>query len=296
MKRRILVTGATSGIGLAVAKALVDTETELMLGCRNIVKADRIWDDIRSISAANVTIVELDLSSLESIDKFVLEVEKCITGLDILVNNAGLYMDHAKKTTNGYEMTVGVNYVGSHYLTRKLTPLLLKGNKPQIINICSRAAFFGKAETRKDQFENHSHGFRGYSDSKLMQLMSTLYLADQFAPIGISVNAVHPGGVATGIWRGKTFLMKLMRKSVSRFSRTPDEAAKSILYLIENESMRSFTGCFFENEGDQITIPPKIADIEKCAELVKLTEESIQSKVGPKKHRVFKLGERPDLD
>ena len=295
MKRRILITGATSGIGLEVAKALVNEDVQLILGCRNLKKADEIWGQVRPIGGARIEIFELDLSSFESIDKFSLEVEKSVSGLDVLVNNAGLYMDHAKKTHEGFEMTIGVNHIGSHYLTHKMIPLLLKGESPQILNVCSKAAYYGKVVKRDDFFQNHPFGFKAYSTSKLLQLMATMELAKQLKPDGISVNAIHPGGVNTNIFRGDTLIMKIVRKTNQKFTISAQEAAKSVLTFIQDEKKWKMTGGFFEKDAIRIKVNPKMIDPVVCDEWVKRTEDAILAKASPKKPKMFKLGERSEI-
>jgi NAD(P)-dependent dehydrogenase (short-subunit alcohol dehydrogenase family) len=276
MKRRIVITGATSGIGLETAKSLLGSEYDLILACRNLHKAREVWNPIIDMNPeASVRYEHLDLASFRSIEQFAEIMNHDYSSIDVLVNNAGVFMDTAQKTEEGFEMTVGVNYLGTYYLTIKLQELLKHGQSPQIINICSKAALYGRIKVSDLLFKEHPHGFKAYSASKRMLLMATKYFSKHFSKDEITVNAVHPGKVATGIWNGESLLMKLIGPINLRRYDSPEKAAKVGLFLIENEKMWHETGGFFEKLGDAILMKKSVTDNQKIQELINLTERTI---------------------
>jgi NAD(P)-dependent dehydrogenase (short-subunit alcohol dehydrogenase family) len=278
LRRIILITGATSGLGYAMAAALAHSRYELILTYRDHDKGTEICNKLISADPeAKIRMVALDLSSFKSIDAFAQEISRDYDWIDVLFNNAGLYMDVAQKTAEGFEMTVGVNYLGPYYLTRKLMPLIKRGHQPQIIQMCSFSALLGKYRDRAGIFEHHPHGYRAYLNSKLMQLMMTLYFADELKASGITVNAVNPGVVATGIWKGKSFIMRLLTyKNKERYA-SAKEAAQAGLYLIENESIRNASGKFFKNQGQQVRLGKRFFNKRWLKSLIDRSDEAISN-------------------
>ncbi len=251
MRKRIIITGATSGIGLATLKALANNKYDIILGCRNIKKAEDIIDKIISADKdAQIKIYQLDLASLESIKTFSVLIHKDYDYIDILFNNAGVFSDTKQKTEQGFEMTLGVNYIGTYYLTMLLMNIVKLGTNAQIINVCSRAALFGRFKYKDRKFENHANGFRAYSASKYMLLIITIYLAKEFEDVGIALNAIHPGDVATNIWNGDSLIMKIVGPIMKKKLLSVEEGAIAGLYLIENRPNTS--GGFYQNEGEII--------------------------------------------
>jgi len=279
MQRTIMITGATSGLGYAMADALAGRYA-LILTARQVEKGRQVLHELRSRHPETVIdLVSLDLASFVSIDACVRKLEAGYSQIDVLFNNAGLFMDHQQKTAEGFEMTLGVNHVGPAYLTWRLLPLIRQGNESQIIQMCSRAALAGRYRDRPDLFENHPHGFRAYAASKLMQLRMTQYWSTEFAAEGITVNAVHPGVVATGIWRGDSWLMRYLASKSNRYL-AADEAARSGLYLIEQPAMRRVSGRFFEKDGCEIRLRAALRDPARAGSLAGLTRSAILAKGG----------------
>ena len=273
MCKRIIITGATSGIGLGTLKVLATKDYEIILGCRNIKKAQTIVDDILNLYCnSQIHIYELDLASFNSIKSFSDSIHSDFESIDILFNNAGLYSEKKQKTKQGFEMTVGVNYIGTYFLTMLLTDLVQKGNSPQVINVCSRAALAGHISFKNGEFVNRKHGFLAYSASKYMQLITTIYLAKQFDDMGVVLSAIHPGDVATNIWNGESFIMKIMGSMMGKKLLTLKEGIVAGIYLIE--SRPNLSGGFYENRGEVITFNKYDAD--KAKALLEITNEIIR--------------------
>ncbi|MCK5130342.1 MAG: SDR family NAD(P)-dependent oxidoreductase [Clostridiales bacterium] len=273
MRTKIIITGATSGIGLGTLKALANAQYEIILGCRNLQKTETIVQEITaSNKQALIHIYHLDLASFESIRRFSDSIHRDFDSIDILFNNAGLFSDTKKETKQGFEMTVGVNYIGTYLLTMLLRDLVQKGINPQVINVCSRAALFGHISFKNGEFIKRKHGFLAYSASKYMQLLSTIYLAKRYDDMGIVFSAIHPGDVATNIWNGESFIMRTIGPLMQKNLLTLDEGIIAGIHLIENRP--DVSGGFYQMHGEEIEF--KKYDTNKAEVLIKKTNEVIQ--------------------
>ncbi len=279
MRRVVLITGATSGLGYEMAAALANSQYELILAYRNPEKGAATHRKLTEANpAASVRMLELDLSSIQSIDRFVGQVRSHYASIDVLCNNAGLYTDSHLKTAEGFELTLGVNYIGPYYLTRQLIPLLRKGCQPQILWTCSVVSLISKSYQDRDNIlHKSSRGFPAYFASKQMELMMALHLAEVLKADGITVNAFHPGIVATNIWDGESRLMHLLGKWQDKWYLPAQEAAKAGLWLIESPAARTVTGHFFEKLGQEVHLGARFRDQKWLASLANRTDTAIRA-------------------
>lgn len=274
--KTVIITGATSGIGLETARELAQLNYTLVLGCRNKQKALLIKEElIRESGNEFIEVIHLDLASFKSIYSFVEEFKRKYNKLDILFNNAGLFCDSAKKTVEGFEMTMGVNYIGNYLITNLLLDSLRDAVNARIIFISSKAAYYGSIKLKDNFFENHAHGFKAYSASKLALTLYTIYLSRKLKNDNITVNAVHPGQVATNIWKGESLLMKIMGPINKKKYDSPVLAAKTGIYLVISDDVKEITGKMFENKDQIMTYNKKILNENLMTELINYTENII---------------------
>jgi NAD(P)-dependent dehydrogenase (short-subunit alcohol dehydrogenase family) len=274
MKPLVLITGTTSGLGLATAKRLAALDMRLVLACRNTALAEQqAADMIEQTNNPNIEVMQIDMSSLESIDTFIKEFQARYDNLDILINNAGVFCDTAMTTVDGYEMTMGVNLVGTYYLTKQLVPSLKGGINPKIITVASKAGFYGKLKIKEGFLKNHAHGFKAYSASKLGQIIMTRHLAEKLHNDNITVNAVHPGEVSTGIWKGDSFLMKIMGPINRKRYASPEDACETSVYLATSESVNHISGKLFQNKSEVMDYNKKILDHELTIKLMSYLDD-----------------------
>ena len=274
--RLVLITGTTSGLGLETAKQLAAKKVHLVLAARNITLAQKQAEVmIKETGNKNIEVMHLDLSSFRSIEAFASLFTDKFESLDVLVNNAGVFCDTAKRTAEGFEMTMGVNFVGNYYLTKLLMETIKKGDHPRIVNVASKAGYYGNINVKEDFLKNHPHGFKAYSASKLAQIWMTIYLAEELKRDHVTVNAVHPGQVATGIWKGDSFLMKLVAPINKRRYANPKEACATSVYLASSDQVEESTGKLFENENQVMTYNARILDRDQMKALIAYTEKLI---------------------
>jgi len=254
-RRLAVVTGATSGIGLETARGLARAGYELVLACRNAERAAATRAAIEADTPGiAVETLRIDLASLASIRSSAAELARRHDAIDLLVNNAGVFCDTRRRTADGFEMTMGVNFLGTCLLTRLVLPLLLRAGSEvwpaRIVNVASAAAAHGRIRGGTGAFTRGPHGFRGYAGSKLALVLFTIDLANQLAGRGVTVNAVHPGDAATNIWRGDSLTMRIIGPLMRRHLRGPAEAARAVLRASTAEELNDVTGRFLDEAGE----------------------------------------------
>ena len=198
---KILITGANTGIGFATAEELVKQGQHVILACRNPQKAQIAQDKLRALGQGQVDLVSLDLNSLESTRKAADQIADQYGNLDVLINNAGLFAKTKQLTADGFEQQFGVNYLGHFLLTQKLLPVLEKAPKARIVHLASIAHWAGSIKPNKFRAEGFYNPLFYYGQSKLANLLFSNALAEQMANSTITNNALHPGGVASDIYR-----------------------------------------------------------------------------------------------
>ena len=198
---KILITGANTGIGFATAEQLVKQGQHVILACRNPQKAQDAQNKLRSLNQGQVDLISLDLNSLELTRKAANEIADRYGSLDVLINNAGLFAKTKQLTADGFEQQFGVNYLGHFLLTQKLLPVLQKAPKARIVHLASIAHWAGSIKPNKFRAEGFYNPLFYYGQSKLANLLFSNALAEQMTNSTITNNALHPGGVASDIYR-----------------------------------------------------------------------------------------------
>ncbi|NYE29592.1 NAD(P)-dependent dehydrogenase (short-subunit alcohol dehydrogenase family) [Rhodanobacter sp. K2T2] len=201
--KRAVVTGANSGIGYEAALALANAGAEVILAVRSEQKGNEALAKIRALSpGAKVRLESLDLSKLASVADFSRRLHAEGRPLDLLINNAGVMaLPQRQVTADGFEMQLGVNYLGHYALTAQLLPLLRKSPAPRVVNLSSVMHRFGKIHFDDLQLERSYTPNRAYGQSKLAMLMFALELQRRSDANGwgLMSNAAHPGIATTAL-------------------------------------------------------------------------------------------------
>jgi NAD(P)-dependent dehydrogenase (short-subunit alcohol dehydrogenase family) len=202
MDKQVLITGGNSGIGLETAKQLVARGAAVTLACRDQTKGQAALAHIKNQHPdASVSVVALDLASLDSVRECAETVLARFPKIDVLINNAGVVPTRQQHTADGYEMQFGVNYLGPVLLTHLLLPALEKAAPARIVHLSSVAHWLGRINPNTWQGRFPYLVMDAYGQSKLGNLMFSNELARRLDPRRITSNALHPGGVDTGIFR-----------------------------------------------------------------------------------------------
>ncbi|GGC56654.1 SDR family NAD(P)-dependent oxidoreductase [Hoyosella rhizosphaerae] len=257
--RRIVITGANSGIGYFTALELARSGDTVVLVCRNRAKAEAAAEAIiNEVPAASVIVEELNLADLESVKDF---AEAQTEPIDVLVNNAGVMMPPSRiETVDGFELQFGTNHLGHFALTGRLLPQLLAATSPKVVTISSVAH---KQRPHLD-FDNlqAASGYnphRAYANSKLANLLFTLELDRRARAAGsplVSCGA-HPGFSATGLYgsddgMGSNRILKVLAPLGARIvSQSAAAGAWPTLHAINHGGPGDYTGprALFETRG-----------------------------------------------
>lgn len=198
--RRVVITGASSGVGQAAALSLAGAGAGVVLGVRSRPRGDATAERILAAHPGAALSVEVvDLGALASVADFAARVGT--EAVDVLVNNAGLNArDPDARTADGFDLQVGVNYLGSWALTAGLWPALRARPGSRVVTLGSMAAARGRIEA--DFGRPRASTFRSYADSKLAQVVfaGELRRRAKAAGVGVSAAAAHPGWCQTAIF------------------------------------------------------------------------------------------------
>ncbi|HET6440557.1 MAG TPA: SDR family oxidoreductase, partial [Anaeromyxobacter sp.] len=245
--KTILLTGATSGIGLAAGLALADTGAELLLVGRDPSRLKAAQAAVRARSAAGaVSTFRCDLSSLAAVRALASDVLARHPRLDVLVNNAGGVSARRELTADGLERTFAVNHLAPYLLTRLLLDRLRESAPSRIVNVASVAHRGGELDFSDLEMARGYRTMRAYRRSKLANVLFTRELARRLSGTRVTANSVHPGVVATDIWGGAGWYARPLLALAKPFMLTPEKGAATLVHLAVSPEVESLSGAYFE--------------------------------------------------
>ncbi len=256
--KTILITGATSGIGLEAATVFATAGAHTIIVGRNPVKTAAVLAEIEQRSGSTgVEALLCDFSSQDAIRQLAAEFRNRYRRLDVLVNNAGTVHARRRLTVDGIETTFAVNHLGYFLLTNLLHDLIVASAPARIVNVASTAHYRGTLDFDDLGFEHGYAIMKAYARSKLANVLFTRELAKRLEGTGVTVNAVHPGVVATHIWDGAPAWTQPIFALVKRvFMISPAQGAATIVYLATHPDMADVSGCYFEKNRPKTPSKP----------------------------------------
>jgi NAD(P)-dependent dehydrogenase (short-subunit alcohol dehydrogenase family) len=247
MSKTILITGATDGIGRAAAKQLAEQGHHLLLAGRNPDKLTAVAQEARSGGASEVETFQADFESLQSVRKLAQSVLDSVDRLDVLVNNAGTVYDDRTTTGDDLEATFQVNHLGSFVLTEALKDLLVASAPSRIVFTSSAGHYQGTMDLEDPGFGTGGYTImRAYNRSKLANVLYARSLARELKDKGVTVNALHPGAVSTGIWSGAPRWARPLLAVAKLFMVSPDKGGARIVRLATDPDLEGTTGLYFQ--------------------------------------------------
>ncbi|WP_228423347.1 SDR family oxidoreductase [Butyricimonas faecalis] len=280
-KGLFIITGANGGMGKAITRAIAGTGVPVIMACRNVERAAEVRDEIvRETGNGRVELHRLDLASVASIRSFV----DGLNGREVrvLVNNAGIMCRDFSTTEDGVETTVGVNYMGTWLLTNWLLPNMGRSGRSRIINTSSVTCKMGKVGDHFFALDpEHYRRFKAYPDSKLAILMFTTELARRLQGRAITVNAVDPGVVNTGMITMHRWYDPLADIFFRPFIKSPERGAMTAILLATSDRYANVSGGFFKSKR-QVGLPQSALDVEACRKLWSQTEQFVAELVRSK--------------
>jgi NAD(P)-dependent dehydrogenase (short-subunit alcohol dehydrogenase family) len=248
-----IITGATSGVGLAAARRIAKGGAHLILACRNQEKAEGVKAEIQQNYQVQVDLVQVDFSNLPRVREAALDILKKFARIDVLINNAGLHTTQRTLTNDGLETVFCVNHLASFLFTRLLLDRLIESAPARILQINSQGHRFGGLDLTDLNWEMRRYkGLQGYGASKTAQLLTTWELADQLQGSGVTINAMHPGAVATNIGMNNGLLYQwYQRYLLFPLLKGPEISGEAIYYLVAAPEMADVSGRFFNQTIDE---------------------------------------------
>jgi NAD(P)-dependent dehydrogenase (short-subunit alcohol dehydrogenase family) len=192
----------------------------------------------------------------------------------VLINNAGVFCWKREETEEGFEKTMGVNYLGHFLLTNLLLPILKQTPGARIFNVSSNAYFQGKIDLNDLHLKKKYKGVNAYNSSKLAVVLFTQELAERLKETDVTVNALHPGHAATNIWNmwpGKWY-QALLFKILKMLMKPTVEAAQNSIYLASSDEVKGITGKYFDNKKTK-DMSPNAEDMQLQKGLWELSEK-----------------------
>lgn len=208
----VIVTGASSGIGFETAKMLAAKGAKVIMAVRNRQKGTEALAKMKGGGLdGEVSLMELDLANLDSVQDFSEHFRRDHNRLDLLVNNAGVMIPPYSQTKDNFELQMGTNYFGHFALTGHLFDLLIKTQQSRVVNVSSLAHDFGKLDFTDLHWQRRKYKkWQAYGDSKIASLYFTYQLAKRYSDCtGIKFTAAHPGWTATELQRHTGFVSLL---------------------------------------------------------------------------------------
>jgi retinol dehydrogenase-14 len=263
--KTILLTGATNGIGLESSVQLAKQGHRVVMVGRDRARTDEAVAQVMQRSGAT-TIESLlcDFSSLADTRRLAADYRSKYDRLDVLVNNAGAVFKTRTLSKDGFEATFAVNHLAPFLLTNLLLDLIEKSAPARIVNTSSIGHYQGTMDFEDLGFEKGYSIMGGYRRSKLGNVLFTRLLAHKLAGKGVTVNALHPGGVRTNIWTGAPAWSKPLLALAKLFMISAEEGGETITFLATSPEVEGKTGGYYEK--NRLKEPAKLAQDDAVAQ------------------------------
>lgn len=278
--KRVLITGATGGIGLAAAKELARRGAELAIVARSEERGDQARAQIESAApGAGVDVLRADLSLQSSVRELAEQALERYPRIDVLVNNAGAMFSSRQTTAEGFELTWALNHLAPFLLTSLLLDRLRQSAPSRVITTASDA-HKGMRIPFDDFAAERSYGkagFERYGQTKLANILFTAELSRRLQGSGVSAYCFHPGLVASGFNRNNGGLMGAAMIALKPFSRSTERGARTLVWLADSAEVEGEGGYFVD---EHLGRPSGAArDAQSAARLWEVSEQQVGARV-----------------
>jgi retinol dehydrogenase-12 len=277
--RTFLLTGGNSGIGRATVDALASRGASVVVASRSAERTLPVLEDLRrKHPGADLEFLPLDLGSLRAVKEAAERFLATGRPLDVLINNAGIAATPGV-TQDGFEVTFGTNHLGPFLFTSLLLPRLQEAKRSRIVNVASRAhQRVGGIDWSMLERPTRSvpERLRMYGMSKLMNVLHASELARRLAGTGVTTYALHPGVVASEIWREAPWPIRPVMKL---FMISNEEGARTSLYCATAPELETVSGRYYNESREQTPSRPA-QDAALARELYERSEAMVKRVLG----------------
>jgi NAD(P)-dependent dehydrogenase (short-subunit alcohol dehydrogenase family) len=282
-----LVTGATHGIGAATALGLARRGATVLVHGRSAEKAKTVVEDIQRMAEdsqgtnpAQAEFVLADFADLGQVRRLADAIHARFTHLDVLINNAGAFFLRRQETESGFEMTFAVDHLAPFLLTNLLLDLLYLAPEGRIVNVSSNSHLSAELDFIDLQTtRGYGFGMKAYGRAKLANLLFTYELVRRLNSAPVSVNALHPGFVATNIGANSPFMQRFIKPLMNRMGRSPERGAETSIYLACSPEVAGVSGKYYI-DCLPVESSPRSYNVEDGKRLWETSKELVEGKWG----------------
>lgn len=272
----VVITGATSGIGLVTAHKYASKGANLLCVNRNVEKSEQLKREIEEKYKVECNYIIADLSSLEQSHRVADELIALQKPIDVLIHNAGVHLTTREVTPEGFEKVLAVHYLSSFIINYKLMDKLKAQPKARIIMVGSEGYRFAAWGLRLDDlnWEKRTYwGLGSYGSAKLAQLLAMHVFTEKFKNTGVTINTMHPGAVKSDSGKDNGKLYKWYKRNiVDKNLKSTETSAEALYYLGVSPEIEGISGNFYNLTTWEELTPPAL-DREVAHELWQKTIE-----------------------
>ena len=244
--KTVLITGSTSGIGLAAAVELSGMGANVILHGRNEARCESAVQQIQKMGSGNsISWLTADLSVQGNVRRMAQQVIEKHGRLDVLINNAGAVFLTRRLSADGIEMTFATNHLASFLLTGLLLPLLNASPSARVVNVASAAHFESPLDLDNLELRHGYMPLKAYGRSKFANVLFTYALARRLQGTNVTANVLHPGFVATGLGSNHGAIIRFFARLVMSTGISAEEGARTVVYLASSPEMEGVSGTYF---------------------------------------------------
>lgn len=275
--KTVIITGASSGIGLEAALGLAKLGAKVVMIARHKQRGEDAVEYVKTNSnSKSVDLIIAELSSLTNVRKLAADIRNKYKRIDVLLNNAGGVFGKRALTADGFEWTFGVNHLAPFLLTNLLLPILKKSGNSRVVTVASVAHMMGHINFDDLMGGKKYSDMSAYAQSKLANVLFASELARRLKGTKVTSNSVHPGVVHTKFAHSGGILSAFLYKVFGFMMETPAQGARTSIYAASSPEMEGVTGKYLaackitkpSAEAQDEAVAGKLWDIS--AKLVKL--------------------------
>ncbi len=253
--QRILVTGASTGLGLETTRALAAAGASVIMAVRDLTKGGAAAEEVRaSAPKADLELRRVDLADLASVRTFTHDLLQDHASLDVLIANAGIMACPKGTTVDGFELQFGTNHLGHFLLITQLMPALIAAGGARVVLLSSAGHRFGDVDLDDPGFEQVPYDpWLAYGRAKTANVLCAVGIDDRFRAQGVRAFAVHPGGIQTELGRHltneslQTLIDHLADATVEMPWKTIPQGAATSVYAATSRDLDGEGGVYLED-------------------------------------------------